>query len=37
MKMRQNKEEKLLRILFESGKKSKVYPFIKIEFKIKYI
>lgn len=37
MRMRQNKEEKLLVVLFESGKKSIVYPFIKIEFKIKYI
>ena len=37
MRMRQNKEEKLLVVLFESGKKSKIYPFIKIEFKIKHI
>jgi hypothetical protein len=37
MKMKQNRTEEVLIVLFESGKKSKVYPFIKIEFKIKYI
>jgi len=36
LRMKKNPEEKVLYIIFETGKKSRIYPFIKVRFKMEY-
>jgi hypothetical protein len=35
-KMKKNPEEKAVNIIFESGKNTAIYPFVKIKFKMEY-